>query len=323
MAAASECKPEQEKHILIVGLVCLDIINTVDRFPKEDEDMRALSQRWQKGGNAANTAIVLSQTLGSVYTTSTSSACELLCSLNQSFEAQYVKEELRKRGVLIENCPVKENCGFPTSCAFVNCESGTRTIVHSRNSLPELSFEDFDKLELSSYDWIHFEGRRNVDEIIEMIRKIKAFKSSTNVEVVVSVELEKKREDLKKLLCLTDVLFIGKDFARFCGFSSAEEAVKEFYSQVNVVKPEVKVVCAWGEVGAFGMDSSGEIVSSCSYPPVKVVDTLGAGDTFNAGVIFSLRQGRTLKEALEFGCKIAGKKCGIHGFDGLSISEKE
>ena len=298
--AASECKPEQEKHILIVGLVCLDIINTVDRFPKEDEDMRALSQRWQKGGNAANTAIVLSQTLGSVYTTSTSSACELLCSLNQSFEAQYVKE----------------NCGFPTSCAFVNCESGTRTIVHSRNSLPELSFEDFDKLELSSFDWIHFEGRRNVEEIIEMIRKIKAFKSSTNVEVVVSVELEKKREDLKKLLCLTDVLFIGKDFARFCGFSSAEEAVKEFYS-------EVKVVCAWGEVGAFGMDSSGEIVSSCSYPPVKVIDTLGAGDTFNAGVIFSLRQGRTLKEALEFGCKIAGKKCGIHGFDGLSISEKE
>ena len=301
--AASECKPEQEKHILIVGLVCLDIINTVDRFPKEDEDMRALSQRWQKGGNAANTAIVLSQTLGSVYTTSTSSACELLCSLNQSFEAQYVKEELRKRGVLTE--------------------SGTRTIVHSRNSLPELSFEDFDKLELSSFDWIHFEGRRNVEEIIEMIRKIKAFKSSTNVEVVVSVELEKKREDLKKLLCLTDVLFIGKDFARFCGFSSAEEAVKEFYSQVNVVKPEVKVVCAWGEVGAFGMDSSGEIVSSCSYPPVKVIDTLGAGDTFNAGVIFSLRQGRTLREALEFGCKIAGKKCGIHGFDGLSISEKE
>ncbi|KAJ6661166.1 hypothetical protein lerEdw1_015302 [Lerista edwardsae] len=49
-----------EKPILCVGLVCLDIISLVDRYPEEDTDTRCLSQRWQRGGNASNTCTVLS-----------------------------------------------------------------------------------------------------------------------------------------------------------------------------------------------------------------------------------------------------------------------
>lgn len=49
-----------EDRILCVGIVCLDIVNHCDRFPKEDEDMRAKDQKWRKGGNAANSATVLS-----------------------------------------------------------------------------------------------------------------------------------------------------------------------------------------------------------------------------------------------------------------------
>ena len=294
------------KRVLIVGLACLDIMNTVDHYPNEDEDMRALSQRWQKGGNAANTAEVLSQTLGT--------SCELLCSLNQGLEGEFIKGQLQKRGVLVGNCPLKENCGFPTSCVFINCASGTRTIVHGRNDLPELSFEDFNKMDMSVYCWIHFEGRHNLDEIIKMIRKIEAFKNSTKAHIKVSVELEKKRDELKKVLGLADVVFIGKDFAQFCGFNHPEEAINGFSSQV---KPTASLICAWGDMGAFAMESGGRIVSSCAFPPDRIIDTLGAGDTFNAGVIFYLKQGKALEDALEFGCKLAGRKCGIQGFDGL------
>ncbi|XP_053106939.1 ketohexokinase isoform X10 [Hemicordylus capensis] len=48
-----------EKPILCIGLVCLDIISVVDRYPAEDTDTRCLSQRWQRGGNASNTCTVL------------------------------------------------------------------------------------------------------------------------------------------------------------------------------------------------------------------------------------------------------------------------
>lgn len=45
--------------ILCVGLMCFDIINHVDRYPHEDEDMRAKQQTQQSGGNCTNTAKVL------------------------------------------------------------------------------------------------------------------------------------------------------------------------------------------------------------------------------------------------------------------------
>ena len=47
------------KKVLCVGLVCLDIVNYCERYPLEDEDIRAKDQKWCKGGNAANTASVL------------------------------------------------------------------------------------------------------------------------------------------------------------------------------------------------------------------------------------------------------------------------
>ena len=46
-------------RILCVGLLCIDIINVCNRYPREDEDIRAKDQKWRKGGNAANTCHVL------------------------------------------------------------------------------------------------------------------------------------------------------------------------------------------------------------------------------------------------------------------------
>jgi ketohexokinase len=44
------------------------------------------------------------------------------------------------------------------------------------------------------------------------------------------------------------------------------------------------------------------------------VDTLGAGDTFNAGIIDSLCRQPDLTIALNHACQLAGKKCGPVGF---------
>ena len=42
---------------------------------------------------------------------------------------------------------------------------------------------------------------------------------------------------------------------------------------------------------------------------VKVVDTIGAGDTFHAGFIYGLLQGWPLQQQLEFGCAAAALNC--------------
>lgn len=51
------------------------------------------------------------------------------------------------------------------------------------------------------------------------------------------------------------------------------------------------LVCAWAEEGADALGPDEQLLHSDAFPPPRVVDTLGAGDTFNASVIFSLAQG--------------------------------
>jgi len=174
----------------------------------------------------------------------------------------------------------------------------------------------FEKVNLSDFDWIHFEGRRNEAEIVKMIDVVEEFNAdlAPKDRIVVSVELEKPRKSLMQLLNKADVVFTSKDFAKFLGFSSPYETVRSLRSKT---KPGATIICAWGTKGADGAGPDGEVKHSNAYPPEKVVDTLGAGDTFIAGAIYSLIQGSSMEDALNFACRLAGFKCGMNGNDGL------
>uniref|UniRef100_A0A3Q3X427 Carbohydrate kinase PfkB domain-containing protein n=1 Tax=Mola mola TaxID=94237 RepID=A0A3Q3X427_MOLML len=249
----------EEQKILCVGLVCLDIINVVDKYPEEDTDSRCLSQRWQRGGNASNSCTVLSL-LGA--------PCAFMGSLSAG--------------------PVAEN-------------------------LPDVTVEDFSKVDLRQFKWIHWEGR-NADEQVKMIEQVVAYNSRVPQpqRITVSVEIEKTREPLYQLFLHGDVVFVSKDVARHFGYPTAEAALKGLYSRV---KQGAVLICAWAEKGADALGPDGWVVHSDAFPPETLVDTLGAGDTFNAAVIYVLSKGGSLQDALTFGCKVAGWKCGFHGYD--------
>ena len=57
---------------------------------------------------------------------------------------------------------------------FLNLKkaNGSRTIVHHRGAMPEITFEDFEKLDLSQYSWIHFEGGFHSSTQSERVQKI-------------------------------------------------------------------------------------------------------------------------------------------------------
>ena len=61
-----------------------------------------------------------------------------------------------------------------------------------------------------------------------------------------------------------------------------------------------KLVMKLGERGALCADAS--LIQRVSLPAVTPVDTTGAGDCFNAGLIAGLLQGLTLPRAAALGC---------------------
>lgn len=77
-------------------------------------------------------------------------------------------------------------------------------------------------------------------------------------------------------------------------------------------------MCPWGAEGAVAVDTKTDAsYSAKAYPPANVIDSLGAGDTFVAATIHRLCAGESLNESIDFGCRIAGAKIGLIGYDGI------
>ncbi|KAJ5093106.1 pfkB family kinase [Penicillium angulare] len=81
--------------------------------------------------------------------------------------------------------------------------------------------------------------------------------------------------------------------------------------------------CTWGQDGAAAFEpSTGQFVHAEAYTTTnfRVVDPIGAGDTFNAGMLYALScrdQEWDLRTKVRFANRIAGMKVSQEGFSGL------
>lgn len=109
---------------------------------------RCIDYRWQRGGNASNNCTVLSK-LGS--------NSEFFGTLSADHHLIFLQDDMRKYSIDFSHCPLIQGIGCPMSTVILSLAGGTRTILHYNPSLPELVVEDFEKLNLDDYSWIHFE----------------------------------------------------------------------------------------------------------------------------------------------------------------------
>lgn len=304
-----------EPCILCVGMCVLDIIHVCAEYPQEDTDKRCLDGYWQRGGNASNNCSVLSK-LGA--------KCEFLGMTSSAVAFQFLYEDCKQRNIELKNCP-KSEMNPPFSSVILVKNQGTRTIVHANTGFPILKFEDFQKINLHNYTWMHFEGR-NVEEtkqMIDMIRKYNGKHKENNIKI--SVELEKLNKDLYILAMRANVVFVGKDIAQHMGWTSAKEAVYSSQSIISDLKakemgepwPSQKIICPWGSECSDALDGfSNDYFSLQAVSVENIVDSLGAGDTFVAAVIYALNNlKKNFKEAVDYGNHMAAFKIQHRGYE--------
>lgn len=231
----------------------------------------------------------------------------------------FIIEDLKERGIDIKNCRFYTKRNIPLSTILLSKD--TRTIIHSNKNLPHIKFEDFDKCDLNDYYWIHFEAR-SVEETTQMMLKIKDFNEMKPDEekIKVSLELEKKRDENMLLIKYVDVAILGRDFAEILGCSDKKTAIYKLkHMTVNDERYKNEfciLVCPWGKDGACALDQQGNYFESPIFACEKTVDTLGAGDTFTGGLLYSLiKDFDDVQQAIINGCKIAGFKCAFYGYD--------
>lgn len=327
------------KKILLIGLCCFDIVNVVPSYPEEDSDNVAEYQFIRRGGNASNSATCLTALLKWRWRQSPSCRVDMtdeymieyFGTMAGNSNADFMLQDMSSHGIVFDKI-IKYPHSVPVGAAItINSQNGSRTIISKNNNLPELTSDDFKSAyggEFSSYQWIHAELRRNVSDIIEMIRYIR--KNDDTGELTVSLELESERENGHTVLDEDiDYFFVSKDYLRSKGCSTISQSLDTFNQLLKRKDKLITVVIPWGDVGAMaGRIQNGRIVYqtfSPSVPPKdgKVIDTCGAGDSFIAAFIFaSTVQRETLEKATQFACKFAGAKCGTHGNSGLDNFEQ-
>ena len=250
-------KMESKKKVLCIGLVCYDIVSVVEHFPIEDTQMRTQEQRRSRGGNSSNMTTVLSHL---------NIPCEFLGSLpsDPTPDLKFVEIDFEAHKIRYEKCPKHKGYLLPNSCIILNSLTGSRTILHTNDGLPELRVENLSKLNLTDYNWVNLEGRPNATEITKMAKLIK--KMHPNIPI--SLEMEKaaraNKDELFQVLPYIDLLFISKECASSLGAPNMRDAVDllQDYLPANAC-----VVCPWGEKGAAGKDAKGNIFEVPCYPP--------------------------------------------------------
>lgn len=280
-------------RILCTGNVTLDIINTVAHYPDEDEEMRALNQEYRSGGNVGNTAQILAKLRQDVYLAGVTA---------KDAEGQWLKNHLREQQVNVDYLMAYPG-HTPTSYITLNQENGSRTIVHHRD-LPELLIEDFRRISLERIDWFHFEGR-NVEALDSMLRSV----LERRVDQTISLEMEKDRPALDEVAHHADLLLFSRPYAESKGFSQPQPFITWAQEQYK----DSLISLTWGDQGAWGSTPFAPAFHCSPIAVPQVIDSIGAGDTYNAGVINALCCGKNFGEALTEGCRLAEMKLSCNG----------
>jgi ketohexokinase len=159
--------------------------------------------------------------------------------------------------------------------------------------------------------WVHFEGR-NPGETLAMMHLIRGRLPG----VPISLEMEKLRPGGDQLLAWPDLLLFSRAYALALGSSDPEKFLAEKAERSRARH----CVLAWGALGSYGWTRGGTILRAMPQAPRRLVDTLGAGDVFNAAVIDGLLRGQALPETLARANRLAGIKCGLQGLSELVVA---
>ncbi|KAJ5761035.1 pfkB family kinase [Penicillium odoratum] len=303
--------------LIAIGACYVDTILSTSHYPREDEKLRASNIVHRRGGNCPNSLEVLQQLTARAKEELALNLVTVLPA-KSSVASQQILSGLEPH-VQLKHSIYRERFQEPASCYIIKSQStGSRTIVNY-NELPDMTVEEFVRITdelVPRATWFHFEGRIP-DVTLGCIQHLRRHFPSASV----SVELEKPgREGLDKLAELADVVFYSKTWAQNLGYTSAEECLR---SQSTMTRNARLICCTWGQEGADAFEpGTGQLVHVDAYSSAdfRVVDPIGAGDTFNAGMLYALNcrdKEWDLSTKVGFANRIAGMKVTQEGFSGL------
>jgi len=207
----------------------------------------------------------------------------------------FMLEEMQKRDVNVSNVIIHRD-GQTGLSVILNRESDRAILTHpgliptlQASDIPDVLLHQARHLHVASY----FLQTRLQPELPALFRKVRGLGLTTSLDT--NYDPSEKWTGFDVMLSVTNV------------FLPNEKEAKSLSGELNVNLAAIKLgakvetlAIKLGEAGAIGVQEN-QTVQVPSIP-IKVVDTVGAGDSFDAGFMYGYLQRWDLKKTLQLAC---------------------
>ena len=276
------------KHLLCVGHIALDLIFSVNEFPDHPTKTPAHRHHRGVGGMSGNAAIALAR-LGA--------RVDFCGPVGDDDTAEVCEQVLRREGVGLSGLRRVPGASSSVSSIIVD-RHGERMIFNAKGSALDAP-GPFDPSVLDGIDFVLVDPRCPpwAEAALHEAHR-RGIPSMLDGEV-------SPRADLQRLVPLAD----WRVFSERGLLAYADGEPEAVLQQLAAQDPSRRVVRTLGAQGVQWCDVQGRLQQMTAVHAGPVVDTLGAGDVFHAGLGLALAEGQSDQDALRFAAAAAAIKC--------------
>lgn len=285
-------------EVIGFGALNVDKLYSVENIVSKDEESFIKSETDTPGGSAANTIVGLSR-LGC--------STSIIGKIAEDEDGDLIEYHLAVNGVYSNNLIYSETGSTGKCLGFVDDE-GERCLYIDPGVNDEIKIGEINPLNIMRCKIMHYTSfvGDSFNTQIELLEKL-------NDQCVLSFDpgmlyVQKGFDELKPILERTDILLINESELRLL-CNNSKSSLKELAIGFLDLGIET-IVVKQGSKGVFAMNNQ-EDCEVESYE-CDVVDTTGAGDSFNSGFLYSYLKGYDLEKSCRIGNWVASKS--IEGF---------
>ena len=292
----------QEKSILVVGSVNVDMVVKTLRIPSPGETILGGVFQKFEGGKGANQAVAANAAFGGTRFCAGAG--------DDSFGRDYLSS-LGARGINVELVKIFKD--FPTGVALITVdESGQNSITVAPGANMALSEGDMDSIDFSAFSHVLFQLE---NDILTVARGLNLAKKAGCETILTPAPAKILPRDM-----LRDIDYIVPNEIEILQIvpdcRDAEDAAQKLIS--SGVK---NVIVTLGKRGCDLYNGCG-IKHFPTYENIRPVDTVGAGDCFTGSLAGGLKICKNLERAIEFATAAASLKISKMGAQSVATLEE-
>jgi len=279
--------------VLVIGRSCLDRIAVVNQFPRENQKLPLEFRLAEGGGQGGTAACCISRLGGKV---------AYVGKLGDDEEGTLCLKRLQDFGVPTDFVEVVKGGRTPVAYVFITAESGARSIIYERNTLPKLN------INATIEELVRQTGVVLLDPEVTYLGG--QLKKLAGKDVRVIYDCERWREGIEDIMNTADYFIPSSEF-----LAAAELQFDEFSFNQKIIKLNSLVagnlIVTHGEKGAYYITDGA--LYQVAAPDINAVDTVGAGDNFHAAFALALTRGFDLHQTVKFSVAVASLSCREYG----------